>query len=481
MKTAKVVFIMVLLTSLLAFYGGAEAAGPPPLPATDRTDANIPPVEQSLVPEGVFAIQLVEALKLGQTQDEAQAESMLSSAGIEPKNGWIAGYPVTPPIIDEIEKGVISAAETGKLRMEKNEAQKAVQSLKIKLGLNVTPGVNAQPAASQPADMGGSGNTVIYKYTDKEGVIHFTDRYESIPKEYRDRIEMIQGPVRPQVSAGPVDEITPPQGNYDIPNPGPEVINNYYYDYGPPVVTYYPPPEPYGYLYSWVPYPFWCSGFYYPGFFILHDFHRHVFFHKRPFVVTNHVVAKNGVHIVDPVSRTLQGSKGSNRVTSSQRAFQSPGVQSNARTIAGLTQKGAAPATVATPSRMTKAPASPSMGRPQGTNRPSQRAPNEPARQPGNAFQAPRVAEGRTFNPPAAGGRFIQSAPPRVSSPPAAASGRFSNSAPPRISSPPAVSQGRIFSAPARTSSGGSFGGGSRGGFFSGHGSSFGGGARGFR
>jgi hypothetical protein len=479
MKTAKLIFIMVLLISLLAIYGKAEAISPPSIPTTDRTDASIPPVEQALVPEGVFAIQLVEALKLGQAQDEAQAESMLSSAGIEPKNGWIAGYPVTPPIIDEIEKGVISAAGAGKLKMGKDEAQNALQSLKIKLGLNVTPSANAQPAASQTAPRGGAGNTVIYKYTDKEGVIHFTDRYESIPKEYRDRVEMMQGPVRPQVSAGPVDEITPPQGNYDIPNPGPEVITNYYYDYGPPVVTYYPPPEPYGYLYAWVPYPFWCSGFYYPGFFILHDFHRHVFFHKKPFVVTNHVAGKNGTHIVDPGSRTLQGSMGSNRVTS-QRAFHSPGVQSSARTIVGLTQKRTAPATVPTPSRMTKAAPSPSMGRPQGTNRPSQRTPNESARQPGNQFQAPRMAEGRTFNPPAASGRFVQSAPPRYSSPPAAVSGRFSNSAPPRVSSPPAVSQSHILSAPAHTS-GGSFGGFHQNGVFGGHSSFFGGGGRGSR
>jgi len=86
----------------LAFYGKAWAISPP----TDRAGANSPPVEQALVPEGFFAIQLVEALKMGQAQDEAQAENMLSSVGIEPKNGWIAGYPVTPPIIGEIEKGV---------------------------------------------------------------------------------------------------------------------------------------------------------------------------------------------------------------------------------------------------------------------------------------------------------------------------------------------------------------------------------------
>jgi hypothetical protein len=459
MKTAKLVFIVLLLSSL-AVYGKAAAISPPPIPLTDRMDANIPPVEQALVPEVVFAIHLVEALKMGQAQDEAQAENMLSSVGIEPKNGWIAGYPVTPPIIGEIEKGVISAAEAGKLRMGKDEALKAVQSLKINLGLSVTPGANAKPAAPQPVPRGGAGNTVIYKYTDKNGVINFTDRYESIPKEYRAGIEMNREVVQPQLFAGPADEGTQTQGNDYIPNPGPEVINNYYYDYGPPVVTYYAPPAPYGYLYAWVPYPFWCSRVFFSGFFILHDFHRHVFFHRKPFVVTNHVVAKNGVLIVDPWSRALRGSMGPNRVTS-HRVFNSPGVQASARTIVGLTQRRTAPATVPTPPRITKAAPSPSMGRPQGANRPTQRASNEPARQPGNKFQAPRMAEERTFVPPAA-------------------SGKFSDSAPPRVSSTPAVSQSRIFSAPA-PSDRGSFGGFPRDGVFSGHGSPFGGGARGPR
>ena len=91
-----------------------------------------------------------------------------------------------------------------------------------------------------------------------------------------------------------------------IPGPGTEVVNNYYYDYGPPVVTYYPPPDPYNYLYSWVPYPFWWGpGFYFSGFFILHDFHRHVGFHGRPFVCSNHVVAHNRWYSVNPQTQRL--------------------------------------------------------------------------------------------------------------------------------------------------------------------------------
>jgi uncharacterized membrane protein YgcG len=455
MKTAKWVIIMVLLISLLAFYGKAWAISPP----TDRAGANSPPVEQALVPEGFFAIQLVEALKMGQAQDEAQAENMLSSVGIEPKNGWIAGYPVTPPIIGEIEKGVFSAAEAGKIRMGKDEAQKAVQSLKIKLGLSVTPGVNAQPAALQPVPK--AGNTVIYKYTDKNGVIHFTDRYETIPEEYRAGTETIRGEAVPQqFSTGPADDTTQtPESNYP-PSPSPEVINNYYYSYGPPAVTYYAPPAPYGYLYAWVPYPFWCSRVYYRGYFILHDFHRRMFFHRRPCVVTNHVVVRGRVLMVDPINRALRGSPGPNRGTS-QRVFHTPGGQAGAGTIVGLSQKSPAPAAVPAEPKITKAAPSPPVGRAQGYNRPNPGPFNGPAGQPGNKFQAPRNAEGKALIPPAA-------------------SGRFSNPSPLQVSSPAAGSQSRILSGPA-PSGGGSLGAFSRDGVFSGRGGSFGGGVRSFR
>jgi hypothetical protein len=418
-------------------------------------------VEQALVPEGFFAIQLVEALKMGQAQDEAQAENMLSSVGIEPKNGWIAGYPVTPPIIGEIEKGVISAAEAGRIRMGKDEALKAVEGLKVKLGLNVIPDAKAQPAAPQPVHKGEAGNTIIYKYTDKNGVIHFTDRYESVSEEYRAGTETIRGELVPtQSSTGPADEGTQTQNNKSPPSPSPEVVNNYYYSYGPPVVTYYAPPAPYGYLYVWVPYRFWCSRFFFPGYFILHDFHRRVYFHKRPFVITNHVVVGNTVLMVDSGSRTLRGSTGPHRGTS-QRILHTPGGQAGAGTIVGLSQKSPAPAAVPAQPKITKAAPSPPVGRAQGYNRPNPGPFNGPAGQPGNKFQAPRNAEGKTLIPPAA-------------------SGRFSNPGPLQVSSPAAGSQSRILSGPA-PSGGGSLGAFSRDGVFSGRGGSFGGGVRSFR
>jgi hypothetical protein len=476
MNSTRFLFIMsvVALVALLPIsaYGKAEAGKPPP---AEQMNTNTPPVEQPLVPEGVFAVQLVEALKIGQVEDEVQAENTLSSLGIEPKNGWIAGYPVTPPIIGEIEKGVAAAAEAGKLRMGKGEALKAVADLKARLGLSITTGAISQPAAPQPVPGGGVGNSVIYKYIDRNGVLHFTDQYESIPMEYRGQVEMIRGITRPQSSVAPAYEDSQTPEGFSIPNPGPEVVNNYYYDPGPPVVTYYPPPQPYYYLYAWVPYPFWCSGFYFSGFFILHDFHRHVFFHKRPFVVTNHVVQHKRGFIVDPVNRTLRGGMMHHRITSPQ-AFHSPGVQSGARTIGGPSQKRTAPATVPTPSRvtkvappaipkpapttMTKAPPSTSMARPQGSTRPNQPVSNGQRSLPRNNPGPPRVTDGRTLSPPAV-------------------KGSFSNPSPPRVSSPPAVSQGRVFSSPAPSSKG--FSGGFQGGMGFGNGSIFGGGLRGNR
>ncbi len=95
--------------------------------------------------------------------------------------------------------------------------------------------------------------------------------------------------------------------NYPPPDYGqysnPDVINNYYYDQGLPVVTYYPPPWDYSYMYAWVPYPFWCSGFWFSGFYVLNDFHRPIHGYGGPFV-SNHYRDHRGHGVsVDPVTR----------------------------------------------------------------------------------------------------------------------------------------------------------------------------------
>jgi hypothetical protein len=230
----KLIIIMLAFSLMIlpfAVYGQSE-----------QTASNVPPVSQSLVPEGDFALKLAPALKLGTATNEAQAEDMLSSVGIAPKNGWIADYPMTPIIIGELQRAVVNAADAHKLPIGKDEALSAFQGLTTEFGLAVVPGSPGQYAEDQP-------------------------------------------------------------------QPNPTVINNYYYEEGPPIITYYQPPWDYYYLYAWVPYPFWCSGFFFPGFFILNDFDTVVVFghHHHHFRVTNHFFDRriNRFVRVDPTTRTF--------------------------------------------------------------------------------------------------------------------------------------------------------------------------------
>src|SRR6185369_9449015 len=159
--------------------------------------------------------KLVAALGVGTAEDEAEAETRLAEAGVVPRNGWIADYPVTPDIIGELYKSVSDAVDSRKLALGKDDALKRLNDVTSALGVGVRSAASGKPEGGKPAG---------------------TENY-----------------------------------------PNPTVINNYYTSEGPPVVTYYAPPPDYYYLYSWVPYPFWCSGFAFGGFFILNDFHRSVF------------------------------------------------------------------------------------------------------------------------------------------------------------------------------------------------------------
>ena len=233
-----------------------------PIPPTQslqpgRTSTKPPPIAQTLVREGDFAIKLAEAFKLGQAQGEAEAENMLASAGIAPKNGWIADYPVTPDIIGELQNTVGEAVDSGKLAMRKDEATKAFQDLIAQQNIPVRADAESQ------------------------------SQYAGIE----------------QPDAG-----APPQNYPEYYEPS--VIDNYYYDQGPPIVTYYPPPWDYYYLYAWVPYPFWFGGFWFPGFFCLHDFHRGIFFNGHMRFVSNHFrdSRTNGFGAIDPARRHMGGS-----------------------------------------------------------------------------------------------------------------------------------------------------------------------------
>jgi hypothetical protein len=222
---------------------------------SEQTTAEDPPLEQPLVREGDFAVKLVEALTLGTAKSETEAESILASLDITPRNGWIADYPVTPDIADELQAAVSEAAESGKIAMSKEKALTVVQDVLKEYDLYVRAGPSEE----------GAGETSGANYPDSTAE------------------------------------------------------NNYYYDEGPPVVTYYAPPPDYAYLYSWVPYPFWWSDVWFPGFFVLADFdvdvgrHRHRHGHDRHHdhgkFVSNHFVdpKTGGMSRIDPAHRSRGG------------------------------------------------------------------------------------------------------------------------------------------------------------------------------
>ena len=373
---------VLLLSSAYGQQKGTEG--------TNQATGNLPPVAQTLVPEGLLAKELAGALKIGQPQNEAEAESMLSSIGIEPQNGWIADYPVTPDIIGEIEGAVAAAADGNRLKMGREQARKAMESVVSQLGLNVTAGSSA-PVASGA----GTVSSNIYRYTDKDGVVHFTDRYENIPPEYRDQITGSAEELRPQASMESTGDTT------ELPvNPAPEVVNSYYDDYGPPVVTYYAPPWPYDYMYAWVPYPFRCSGFFFSGFFILRDFHKHVFFHGRGFAVTNHVFnpRTRTFFAVDPANRRIRGRALFDR-TPSPRVFSSSSAQAGARAIVETRRQRTPSLSTATRPGIQK-----------GTPSPIQSGPR-----PGAASRVPPVIANQTNSAPSfTGGSSGAAGNPRV-------------------------------------------------------------------
>ncbi len=203
------------------------------------------PVSQPLIREGTLAVQLAGDLKLGSTENEAEAEDLLSAAGIAPHNGWIADYPVTPDIVGELQTAISDAASSGKIGIGKDAALKAFQDAVSSNGL----------------------------------------------------------PVKADTSGNAAGDVTPP-GYYDS-----TVENDYYSNEGPPVVTYYAPPDDYAYMYSWVPYPFWWSDFWYPGFFVLADFNIRTHWrhhgHDHDGFITNHFhdPKTGGITRIDPSNR----------------------------------------------------------------------------------------------------------------------------------------------------------------------------------
>ncbi len=261
-----------IVAGLLLISGAAIAQ-------SEQTTAEKLSIAQPLVREGDFAVKLSDALKLGTVTGETEAESLLSSVGIEPRNGWIADYPMTPDIIGELQMAISEAATAGKLTMEKDAALKAAQDVATGYDLSIRPG---------PSIEGSS--------------------------------------------------VTPGTNYPDTP-----VINNYYYDEGPPVVTYYTPPPDYGYMYTWVPYPFWWWSVWYPGYYVLLDFHVSAYGHGHGYghgehhgYISNHYhdTRTGTITRIDPANR----SRGGVLPSSGGAGLSRPAARSGAQAILNTSQ-----------------------------------------------------------------------------------------------------------------------------------------------
>ena len=241
-KTIMAVWVIMIMTCLLAITVRDAIAQPPP-------------IEAPLVREGNFAMKLAPALNLGQPSSEAEAESVLGTVGIAPRNGWIADYPVTPDIMGELRDAVGYAAQARTISMDKDKALKALEGVQESVSAAMIPAAAGPPSQSQLA---------------------------GTPQANEE-----SAPAYPDAAA----------------------VGNYYSEEGPPIMTYYAPPPDYYYLYSWVPYPFWWGGFWFGGFFILNDFHRHHRDHDahgtHEHFVSNHFndVNAHRVFRIDPASR----------------------------------------------------------------------------------------------------------------------------------------------------------------------------------
>ena len=422
----KRVFMTIIALSLLLMPSGVYAQ-------SGQMPKGTPPVAQPLVPEGDFAFKLVTALGLGTPSGEAQAEDMLTSVGIAPRNGWIADYPVTPDIIGELQNAVAAAADSKKLPMEKDEALNAFRNLITEFDLAVWPGSSGKSAESQV-------------------------------------------------------------------EPNPTVINSYYYEEGPPVVTYYPPPWDYYYLYAWVPYPFWYSSFFFPGFFALHDFHRVVRVGHRQCVVSNHFFdhKTNRVFAIDPARRRtgetfrttdISRNRGLN-TSDARRGAESISERSRERATTVTTGKGFNGSNFVSPKtggrseeqRFTNKGNPPqtfnkgsdrSVSRPSNVERRNEMNSRASSPREGRSFSGPSVTSGRSFNSPSAGIRSSESSGRSFSAPGrsfSAPSGGSSSSCANCHGGSSSFGRSSGGSGPGGSSSGRSFGGSSGGGFSGGRG-----------
>lgn len=233
---------------------------------------NPPSIMQPLVTEGIFAVNLATALEISSTADAVAAESALGDIGIIPRNGWIADYPVTPDIVAELRQSVATAADDKQLSFTRDAALKRFDDTIADIGLMVRTYSSGESGMDKPISC----------------------------------------------------------ENY----PNPAMVASVYSSEGPPIVTYYCPPPDYYYLYSWVPYPFWWSDFWFPGFFILRDFHRHVSIRGHFVICSNHFndVSRHRMFRIDPVDR-FHGKTFAGIGVNAARGFISTGAPRSSHTI----------------------------------------------------------------------------------------------------------------------------------------------------
>jgi hypothetical protein len=135
------------------------------------------PVAQRLVRQGAFAVGLLSSLGLGTMKDEPVAEGRLGDMGIAPRNGWIADYPVTPDIVAELRKGVASAAGSGRVKLDADEALKRFADLTDYFGLPGGAAAPASPNLPDPASIKDyfavTGPPVITYYPPPADYAHF--------------------------------------------------------------------------------------------------------------------------------------------------------------------------------------------------------------------------------------------------------------------------------------------------------------------
>jgi uncharacterized membrane protein YgcG len=338
------------MAAIQAVVGAMLLVMPGVILAQSDQAASAPPIGQQMIREGTLAIDLQQAFGLGTGDDEVEAESRLSDAGITPRNGWVADYPVTPDVVGELYKSVRDAATAGKLSMSADEALQKLTAVLDTHGLTVRPADAAQP----PGSTAGSA--------------------------------------------------TPP------PPPPPGDLPEYYAAEGPPIVTYYAPPPTYYSMYGWVPYPFWWSGVWFSGFFILNDFHRPVVIRNRSHYISNHFrdIRRDRVFRIDPYQRYRGktysgiGVRGRNGIPTGIR--HSDRTIFNRRPEQGIRQQ---PGT-----RIERAPRAPGPGRrietaPPRTGVPGrtiERAPRSGGAPGGRIETGPRGGTGRSFSPPAGRG-----------------------------------------------------------------------------